>query len=524
MRRRTLLQGLAATATLSAPAIAQPGKVRTLRFVPQSNLPTLDPMFSSEVVANHGFYVFDTLYSADSKGVAQPQMAAGHTVSDDGRTWRIRLRDGLKFHDGTPVRAADCAASLERWSRLDAFGKLLAKAVERWGAADDRTVEIRLTRPFPLLLDAIGKAQSQVAFMLPEHLARTDPFKPITDIIGSGPYRFRPNEYVNGSRVVYERFEGYVPRQEPPDWASGGKVAHFPRVEWHVIPDAATANAALLAGEVDWWELPLPDLYPALKASRDIALQVDNPDGRVSFMRMNHLQPPFNDVRLRRAVLAAVDQADYMQAVMGDDAALWRRCRSEFPCSSPYAVEADSRQMPGDQAAACALLKEAGYGGQTAVVLNPTDNPLINPLGEVTADLLRRIGMKADLATSDWGTVVQRRSSREPVEKGGWSILHSYGSATGYTNPAVNPLLRGAGLEGWFGWWNSPRSEALMQTWLDASDADARVLAGRDLGRLAMDEVAIVPLGQWFGHTAYRRSITGVLPGGAPYPWNVRPA
>ena len=375
MRRRTLLQGLAATAALSAPAVAQPEKARTLRFVPQSNLPTLDPMFSSEVVANHGFYVFDTLYSADSKGVAQPQMAAGHTVSDDGRTWRIRLRDGLTFHDGTPVRAADCAASLERWSRLDAFGKLLAKAVERWGGPDDRTVEIRLTHPFPLLLDAIGKAQSQVAFMLPERLARTDPFKPITEIIGSGPYRFCPDEYVNGSRVAYERFEGYVPRQEPPDWASGGKVAHFPRVEWHIVPDAATANAALLAGEVDWWELPLPDLYPALKASRDIALQVDNPDGRVSFMRMNHLQPPFDDVRVRRAVLAAVDQADYMQAVMGDDAALWRSCRSEFPCSSPYAVEADSQLMPGDPAAARGLLKEAGYGGQAVVVLNPTDNP-----------------------------------------------------------------------------------------------------------------------------------------------------
>ncbi len=522
MRRRMVLGGLAATA-LARPAIAQPARTATLRFVPQSSLPTLDPMFSSEVVTNHGFYAYDTLYSIDSKGVARPQMAEGHAVSDDGLVWRIRLRDGLMFHDGTPVRAADCAASLARWAKVEAFGLLLGKVVDRWGAPDDRTLEIRLSKPFPLLLEAIGKAQSRVAFIMPERLARTDPFKPVAEVTGSGPYRFRADEYVPGSRVVYERFDGYVPRAEPPDRATGGKIAHFPRIEWHVTPDAATASAALQAGEVDWWELPLPDLYASLAASRDIALQIDNPDGRVSFMRMNHLQPPFDDMRVRRAVLAAVSQADYMGATLGDDAKLWRACRSAFPCGTPYEAS-DEALMPGSVAAGQKLLRASGYSGQKVVVLNPTDNPLIAPLGEVTADLLQKLGMTVDLATSDWGTVVQRRSSREPVDKGGWSILHSYGTATGYASPAVNPLLRGSGVDGWFGWWTSPQAEVLVQQWLDAPNAAARLPVGQALGRLALEEVAIVPLGQWFGRTAFRRNITGVLPGGSPYPWNVRPA
>ncbi len=147
-----------------------------------------------------------------------------------------------------------------------------------------------------------------------------------------------------------------MPRPEPPDWATGGKVAHFPRIEWHIVPDAATATAALQAGEVDWWELPLPDLYPALAASRDVVLQPDNPDGRVSFMRMNHLQPPFDDVRVRRAVFAAVSQADYMGATLCDDAKLWRACRSAFPCGTSYEAN-DPALMPGDVAAGQALLR-----------------------------------------------------------------------------------------------------------------------------------------------------------------------
>ncbi|HEV3184898.1 MAG TPA: ABC transporter substrate-binding protein, partial [Xanthobacteraceae bacterium] len=229
MDRRTLLKGAAAS-LLAAPAVAQPGKSATLRFVPQANLTLLDPIFTTATVtSNHAYYVFDTLYSVAGDGKPKPQMAEGHTVSDDGRVWQIRLRDGLKFHDGTPVRAIDCALSIERWSKREPFGQTLAKYVDSFGAPDDRTIEIKLKKPFPLLREAIGKADSSVCFIMPERLARTDPFKAVTEMVGSGPYRFIAGEYNSGSRAVYEKFDGYVPRNEPPDWATGGKVAHFPR-------------------------------------------------------------------------------------------------------------------------------------------------------------------------------------------------------------------------------------------------------------------------------------------------------
>ncbi|MFC4167703.1 ABC transporter substrate-binding protein [Teichococcus aestuarii] len=533
MQRRSLLEGAGlgglalALPPLASPGLAQASRAATLRFVPQANLTALDPIWTSAIVTQiHGYHVYDTLYAVNAAQKPQPQMAEGHTVSDDGRVWRIRLREGLRFHDGEPVRAQDAAASLERWSKRDPFGQLLAKVVERWGAADDRTVEIRLTRPFPMLLDAIAKPDANVAFVMPERLARTDANAQVAEVVGSGPYRFRADEFVAGSRAVYTKFDGYRPRQEAPEWASGGKVAHFERVEWHIMPDPATAAAALQAGEVDWVEQPLIDLQPTLQRNRNIKLDTLFPAGFMSLMRLNHLQPPFNDLKTRQAVALAVNQADYMQVTIGQDKALWRECRSLFPCGTPYGTEdlSELTRPPRGLDSAKARLAESGYKGEKVVIINPTDFPLIGPHGQVTADLLRQIGMNVELAETDWGTVVQRRVSREPVEKGGWSIFHTYGSAMGYANPGVSSLVKGPGASGWFGWYESPRIEAMIQSWLEAPDEASRKSLADQINALAQDDVATIPLGQFVARTAYRNNLSGFVQGSMPYPWGVRRA
>jgi len=523
MQRRSFLKGTAAS-VLAAPAIAQPAKAAVLRFVPQANLTLLDPILTTAIVTNnHAYYVFDTLYSAGADSTPKPQMASGAEVSADGRTWRIGLREGLKFHDGTPVLARDCAASIARWAKREPFGQLLDKVADSYGSADDKTVEIKLKKPFPLLLSAIGKPDSSLPFVMPERLAKTDPTKQVTEMVGSGPYKFVAGEYNTGNLVVYQKNEAYVPRSEPPEWGTGAKIAYFPRIEWHIIPDAATAAAALQNGEIDWWEQPLPDLLPTLAKNRDIAIAIDNPQGRIALLRFNCLQPPFNDVRLRRAVRLAVRQEDYMRATFGDDPSLWRVCQSMFPCGTSYETD-QPEAMPGDYEAARKALKQAGYGGQKAVVINPTDFAAIHPQGVVTADMLKQIGINVELVETDWGTVIQRRSSREPVEKGGWSIFHTYGPSSAYINPATSAIIRGQGAAGWYGWWESAKAEQLVQDWLDAPDAGRQKVLAAELSRLAMDDLPYINVGQWFGKTAYRTSITGVMQGAAPYPWNVRPA
>ena len=519
MKRRSFLKtGLAVT--LAAPAIAQP--VPTLRFIPQANLTSFDPVWTTATVtANHGFYVYDSLYSTDAEGRPQPQMAEGHTVSDDGRIWRFKLRDGLMFHDGERVRAIDCAASMARWAKRDPFGQILDKAVESWGAADDRTVEIKLKKPFPLLLDAIAK--DVPPFVMPERMARTDANTAVREVIGSGPFRFIPAEYNSGSRVAYERFDKYVPRDEAPSGSAGGKVAHFGRVVWNVIPDPATAAAALQNNEADWWERPLVDLIPTLVKNPAIRAEVTDPAGRLAIMRLNHLQPPFDDIRLRRAVRASVRQEDYMRASRGDDERLWTTSLSLFPRHTPYFRE-EKDLMPGSLDTARALLKAAGYDGQKVSIINPSDFPDIGPLGQVTFDTLKKIGMNVELRESDWGTVIHRRASREPVDKGGWSIFHTTGPAPGWGSPVTTLLTRGQGARGWFGWWSNARAEELVDAWVEARDADTQKRLAHELGRLALDEVATVPLGQFYLQTAYRTSLRDMVKGTAPFPWGIRPA
>jgi peptide/nickel transport system substrate-binding protein len=521
MHRRAFLAGTAATA-LARPAFGQ--AARTLRFVPQANLTSLDPVWTTATVTNnHAYYVFDTLYGADMDLVARPQMASGHTVSADNLVWTIRLRDGLLFHDGTKVRAADCIASLKRWCRRDSYGQLLGKAVAEWNAPDDSTIELRLARPFPALPDALAKVDGP-AVIMPERLAVTDAMAQVTEMVGSGPYRFVAGEYVPGNRVVYEKFAGYVPRAEPPSRNAGGKIGHYDRVEWHVIPDPATAAAALMAGEVDWWERPLADLQPMLATNARIKREVTDPTGRLSIMRLNHLHPPFNNPKVRAAVRMAVVQEDYMTAAQGDDRTAWQVCRSLWPKGTPYYAGEEEALMPQDIKAAGAALKASGYGGETVVIINPTDFPDIGPLGQVTADTLRRIGMKVDLLEADWGTVIQRRSSREPAERGGWSIFHTSGSAVGWANPAVSVLVRGQGAAGWFGWWSNAKAEALAEAWLEGATPAAQRDAAVALGRLALEDGATIPLGQFTIKTAYRTTLAGMLPGSAPYPWGVKPA
>jgi len=524
-RRRFIATAAGLVAAGAAPPRARAADPRVLRFMPQANLTALDPIWTTAAVTlNHGCYVFDTLYGLDNALRVRPQMAEGHSVSDDGRVWRIRLRPGLRWHDGEPVLARDCAASLERWSRRDTFGQSLSRIVEEWGAEDDRTIRIRLQKPFPLFLDALAKTAAVMPFMMPERLAKTDPFKQVTEMTGSGPYRFLADEYVSGSRMAYAKFEGYVPREEAAERTAGGKRAHFQRIEWHVMPDAATAAAALQSGEMDWWDQAHPDLVPLLARNRNVKVTVNDPTGYIATLRFNTLHPPFDKAAVRRAILHAVQQEDYMRAVTGNNPDLFRECHSMWPCGTPYGTEAGAEALKGsrDLAQVKQLLSEAGYKGEKVVIISPTDMPSMAPWGPVTADLLSRLGMNVDLVETDWGSVVQRRASRAPVDQGGWSIFHTWWPALSVYTPAINPTLRGQGDKGWFGWYRNDKVEALADQWLDTAEDAGRASIAEQIQRESFQEAPIIPMGQFFMQAAYRTNLSGFLQGSAPYPWNVR--
>src|SRR5215469_4212904 len=208
MRRRTFLASTALS--LAAPAIARGEASQVLKFVPQADLAVLDPVWTTTYqTRDHGLLVFDTLFGLDSHFEPQPQMAEDAVSEDDGKSWRITLRPDLMFHDDTKVLARDCVASIKRWGTRDGFGQALIAATEAISAPDDTTILFRMKYPFPLLPDALAKTPPSMCPIMPERLAATDPYKQVTEMVGSGPYRYKPDERVPGSRVVYERNPKY---------------------------------------------------------------------------------------------------------------------------------------------------------------------------------------------------------------------------------------------------------------------------------------------------------------------------
>ena len=523
MKRRGLLA--AAAATLAMPRIARSQDARILRFIPQVDLPLLDPVTNSAYITrNHGFAVFDTLFGQDRTYAPQPQMVDWVATEDDGKVWRLTLREGLRFHDNTPVLARDCVASIQRWGKRDAFGQALMAATEEVSAFDDKTIVFRLKRPFPLLPAALGKVASNMCPMMPERLARTDPFGIITEVVGSGPFRYVASERVPGARTVYQRFEGYVPRPSgTADWTAGPKVAHVDRVEWTVIPDASTASAALRSGQVDWWQEPALDLVPTLRRDANIQLVELDPTGAPAMLRFNHLQPPFNNPAIRRALLGAVEQAEFMEAVAGAERQLWKAGTGYFPSSSTMASGAGMAALTStrDMAKVKVDLAAAGYNGERTVVMVATDLLALAALGLVGADMLKRAGMNVDVQATDWGSVIQRRASREPVDKGGWSVFFTSFFGLDQFTPATHLGLRANGTAGWFGWADSPKLEELRENWLQAPNLAAQQALATQIQEQAFIDVPYLPLGEYSVPTAVRKEVTGVLKG-IPLFWSLR--
>jgi len=525
MRRRTFLAGATAVLPLSR-AVAQTGKASLLRFVPQADLTVIDPVMTTAYVTRyHATLVGDQLYGIDSNLRPQPQMVDGHTVEDDGKLWIFTLRDGLRFHDGEPVRGRDCVASIKRWAARDPMGQALLARVAEMTAPDDRRFVIRLTRPFSLVLNCLSKIGPPALVVMPERLASTDPFQAVKEFIGSGPFRFVPDERVVGSKVVYVRNKDYVPRPGGvPDWLAGPKIVHFDRVEWNVMPDPATAAAALENGEVDWWENPPNDLLPMLARSHDVRTEDTGPLGIMGTGVFNHLHPPFDKPAVRRIILEAASQADFMTATAGTNKEMWRDGIGFFTPGTPMASDAglDIVKAPGrDLATLKKALRDAGYQGESIVLMSPSDQAVLVAQCAVALDLLQKLGMDVKYEVMDWGTLVQRRAKKEPSDKGGWNMFITGWNGIDMTTPVTNQTLRANGAKAWFGWPDLPEVQALIDGWVEAPDLTAQQRVAADIQRKAFEQVPYLPTGQYFYRTACRNDISGIIPGQWVF-WNVR--
>ncbi|WP_223302820.1 ABC transporter substrate-binding protein [Halotalea alkalilenta] len=507
--------------TLASPLVAE--AATTIRGVMDSPLRMLDPIATTaHITRNHGYMVYDTLLGMDLEHQPRPQMA-DWTVSDDGMTYTFTLRDGLKWHDGAPVTAADCVASIQRWAARDAGGQMLMDNVAELEASDDKTITLSLSKPFGYVLELLAKPSGVPAFMMPERIARTPADQTISEAIGSGPFKFVADEFQPGVQAVYEKFADYVPRSEPLNGTAGGKQVEVDRVEFVAMPDAQTAMNALQSGDIDFFEQVPIDLLPLLEGNDEIHTQVLNELGYQSMGRMNFLQPPFDDVNIRRAALTALGQSDVLAAMVGNPE-YYETCGSVFGCGTPLADETGGQSLVdgGDPARARQMLEQAGYDGTPVAILQATDVPILVAPPVVAAEQLRKAGFNVQLMPMDWQSIVARRVNQGPVAQGGWNMFFTNWIVQEVWNPINNPMLNGGGpAKAWFGWPEDEEIDRLRAEFAAATDeATQREVASR-IQAHAMDYVSYVPLGQYRVVSAWRSELEGIRPAPVPEFWGV---
>jgi peptide/nickel transport system substrate-binding protein len=513
---------LLTAAMFGAPAFAE----TTLTAVMQAPLRTLDPAISTaQIVRTHGFMVFDTLLGMDANYQPQPQMA-DYTISDDRLTYTLTLRDGLNWHDGTPVTAEDCVASLKRWADNDGAGRVLMAHVASLEAPSDKQIVIKLAKPFGQVLELLAKPSPIPPFMMPKRLAETPKGQQVSEMDGSGPFKFVASEYRPGDQAVYVKNTDYKPRSEPMSWTAGGKVVNVDRVVWKAMPDMQTSINALQSGDVDLIEQVTTDLVPLLEANSDVKVGVINPLGSQVTARLNHLLPPFDKPEIRRAAMYALDQEQLMQTAIGDPK-YYKLCASLYGCDVPLASDAGSEFISGTaeerMAKAKELLKSAGYDGTPVLMMQPTDLTVLSTQPIVAAERLREAGFKVDIASMDWATLQSRKNSTAAVKDGGWNMFFTYWGVTGIWNPLVNVLLDGTGKDGtsWSGWPKSEKIEKLRADYLVAASLDEQKTIAKNIQQIAYDDAFYYNAGEFQSVAAWNAELKDLQSGPITLFWGV---
>ncbi len=515
LRRFVMATGLIAPLVLGMPTPHAEEKV--LRAAMHADLRAIDPVWTTQTIANiHGMLVYDTLFGNDASLQPRPQMVDTVDVSADRLVYTFTLRAGLRFSDGSAVTTRDVIASLRRWGAKDGVGIRLFAFVDRLEAVDDKTFRMTLTKPYGMVLESLGKANVSVAVIMREKEARTDPQQQVRESIGSGPYMFVKDLWVPGSKAVYVRNPHYVPRpgNEPASSFAGSKIAGVDRIELVWIADQQTAISALINGEIDFYESPGIDFLPILERSPDVKLmKTGELDSAHGMIRLNHLHPPFDNVKARQAMYYLINQEDFLRAVVGDPK-YYRICHGLITCGAPLASDGGSQWFkeynPGK---ALRLLQEAGYKGEPITILAATDNSTITPATQVLIQAMREAGITLDVQSMDWGSVVSRRARRDPPAQGGWHIFVSQAGGVASANPVLHTWFGAACDKSPVGWPCDAQIEARRNSFAFApTDAEKKRIA-RDLQVRAMEQVVYIPFGQWTTPIAYRSDrLQGIVP------------
>ena len=504
--------------TAGTPALAQ---TKTLRVVAHADVKILDPTFTTAYITrNFGYMVYDMLFGRDDKGVPKPQMVEKYSTSKDGKEWSFTLRSGLKFSDGSPVTATDAVASIQRWAGKDSIGRAMAASGPEWKVVNATTFTLTLKEPFGLVLDGLSKPSGFPPVIMPERLAKLPTTTPMTEVLGSGPFVFKRDEWVPGNKLVFIRNPHYLARSEPASYLSGSKKTAFDRVEWLYLPDANSAIAALQKGEVDYVEQVPPDYITPLRTDPNVKVAASG--AWQGWIIMNQLHPPFNNAKVRQALLKAVSQERFTSAMGYPLDMRVTYCAALFLCGGPNQTDAGAEPYrTADVAKAKQLLAESGYKGEKIVLLVPTDVTYLNALGLMAAQTMKSIGFNVDMQNMDWASIGARRAKRDAPEAGGWNMYVTVAGGFDADSPVTNAYLSAACGTSLPGWPCDKQLDELRTAWIkEVVPTKRRVLLDQFQQR-AYEALPYINVGQYTPAIAYRKNIKGGerLNSGLPTVW-----
>jgi peptide/nickel transport system substrate-binding protein len=510
-------------AALAAPLAARADE-KVVRISLNTELQVLDPIVTTiNATRVFAYLVFDELVGIDNEGKYHPQMLDSWQVSDDHLTYNFRLRDGLKWSDGTPVTAEDCVESIKRWAKRESFGRQMMDAAHDLTPVDDKNFVLHLKEPFAYVIEALGKPGNTIPVMMPARLAKLDPMKAVPEVVGSGPFIFRQKEWRPGDVAVFDRNPNYVPRPEPADGLAGGKRVNIDRVELVSMTDQAIRVAALQSGELDMIEVVSFDYIPALRADPNVVVASQRGvQQTMEVLVINHRQKPFDNLKIRQALQAAVNQEEVLSSLGASPDMYLKQCESIYMCDSPGTSDAgtDVYKTAGTERAK-QLLKEGGYNNERVVLLHAQTSLLLNAPNLVYADQMRKAGFNVDVQTSDFATVAQRRTSQAPVDQGGWSTMGIIWNGIDLVNPLSDPAVTNNCAETYPGWYCDPAQSDLLRRFSVATAADERKSLADQLQAAFHRNVNMVLGGQFSAPAAYRSNLHGLIPFAFPVFWNI---
>lgn len=495
----TLLVGMLSTGV---------AKADTLRVIADADLKTIDPIVTtSGTTLIHSYIIYDKLFEFDETGTPRPALADKVDISADKKSFTITIREGLKFSDGSPITTDDVIQSLKRWESRDQTGQMLGARTKDMVKVNNLTFQIDLSEPFDVP-SALAGITGNPAFIMPKRIASLPPTDSLTDTTGSGPYKFDYSSWKPGQTRVYTKNPYYVPRNDQPSFYAGRKEATFDQLEFSYVPDANTAMAAMLTGKNDIWLSPPMDT--ALAFRDNPKLVVKKGDTVQSLIVLNHVVPPFNNIKAREALTYLIDQKELNSITVGDQQ-FWSTCYAFLTCQGTYGDESvyTGHRGPADYEKAKTLFAEAGYDGTPIVIFDATDVPEFHARTLYLAQQLRKIDVNVDVQSMDWSTLTSRRTSKEPASEGGWNMFPNYMEAQPASSPLTHLMLATSCEKAWFGWPCDEKIEELRAAFASAVDENQKEKIASELQARASSYLPFIMTGEYSSAIVYQADIEG---------------